>query len=302
MNREEYDEALYLAHHGVKGQKWGHRRYQNEDGSYKSGAEGRYAPDPQSSSSRSSRKDAKNEYKAAKKAAKAARKTDLDDWNTEKEYDSSYTKWYSNYGKAKAAELEAKAKFENSKSEGSRKAVKAHLKAEGQKKYNELFDKFSKKMDDPLQARELAKAGQKKYEEKLKQKMKSEKESEIRKAVKTFQAAMDRASKTADDAYDRHEAEYSKANGEWDKAMEMRKGLGKTRIGRAITAGRGKTEAAKAYSKQADKAVDMMNAADDRYRASKEKSDAQFAKALELRKKTGKTKLGRVINNIRYGN
>lgn len=33
----------YLAHHGVKGQKWGTRRYQNEDGSYKPGAEGRYS-------------------------------------------------------------------------------------------------------------------------------------------------------------------------------------------------------------------------------------------------------------------
>lgn len=31
-----------LCHHGVKGQKWGQRRYQNPDGSYKSGAEGRY--------------------------------------------------------------------------------------------------------------------------------------------------------------------------------------------------------------------------------------------------------------------
>ena len=31
-----------LAHYGVKGTKWGVRRYQNEDGSYKPGAEGRY--------------------------------------------------------------------------------------------------------------------------------------------------------------------------------------------------------------------------------------------------------------------
>lgn len=31
-----------LRHHGVKGSKWGVRRYQNEDGSYKPGAEGRY--------------------------------------------------------------------------------------------------------------------------------------------------------------------------------------------------------------------------------------------------------------------
>lgn len=28
------DESSYLAHHGIKGQKWGVRRFQNEDGSY----------------------------------------------------------------------------------------------------------------------------------------------------------------------------------------------------------------------------------------------------------------------------
>lgn len=32
-----------LEHHGIKGQHWGERRYQNADGSYKPGAEGRYA-------------------------------------------------------------------------------------------------------------------------------------------------------------------------------------------------------------------------------------------------------------------
>lgn len=34
-----------LCHHGIKGMKWGIRRFQNEDGSYKAGAEGRYNPD-----------------------------------------------------------------------------------------------------------------------------------------------------------------------------------------------------------------------------------------------------------------
>ena len=33
----------YLAHHGVKGQKWGHRRYQNEDGTLTAEGRARYA-------------------------------------------------------------------------------------------------------------------------------------------------------------------------------------------------------------------------------------------------------------------
>lgn len=35
-----------MIHRGVKGQKWGTRRYQNEDGSYKASAKGRYDPEP----------------------------------------------------------------------------------------------------------------------------------------------------------------------------------------------------------------------------------------------------------------
>ena len=34
---------LYLAHHGIKGQKWGVRRYQNEDGSLTSEGKDRYS-------------------------------------------------------------------------------------------------------------------------------------------------------------------------------------------------------------------------------------------------------------------
>lgn len=50
-----------LYHHGILGQKWGVRRYQNTDGSYKSGAEGQYDPgtDDSSNSSASNKKTSK---------------------------------------------------------------------------------------------------------------------------------------------------------------------------------------------------------------------------------------------------
>lgn len=40
-----YPNDQYLAHHGIKGQKWGVRRYQNEDGSYTSAGRKRYGVD-----------------------------------------------------------------------------------------------------------------------------------------------------------------------------------------------------------------------------------------------------------------
>ena len=42
MTKEEYDSALYLAHHGIKGQRWGVRRFQNEDGSLTPRGQKRY--------------------------------------------------------------------------------------------------------------------------------------------------------------------------------------------------------------------------------------------------------------------
>lgn len=46
MTRDDYYEALenseYLEHHGIKGQKWGVRRYQNEDGTYTEEGKKRY--------------------------------------------------------------------------------------------------------------------------------------------------------------------------------------------------------------------------------------------------------------------
>jgi hypothetical protein len=50
MRKLYFGNELY--HHGVLGQKWGVRRYQNTDGSYKSSAEGRYDPDASSNRSK----------------------------------------------------------------------------------------------------------------------------------------------------------------------------------------------------------------------------------------------------------
>lgn len=40
------EECVYLAHHGIKGQKWGVRRYQNNDGSLTSLGKQRYGEKP----------------------------------------------------------------------------------------------------------------------------------------------------------------------------------------------------------------------------------------------------------------
>ena len=74
MNFQIYRTSDELAHHGVEGQKWGRRRYQNEDGSYKPGSEGRYDPEPSGNGQKRSSSGGKNQSKADKAARKAEKK------------------------------------------------------------------------------------------------------------------------------------------------------------------------------------------------------------------------------------
>ena len=77
----------YLAHHGIKGQKWGLRRYQNSDGSLTEEGRKHYGVGPERNSKeeralrakaeRAERKAVAKAAKAEKKAAKKAEKTAL---------------------------------------------------------------------------------------------------------------------------------------------------------------------------------------------------------------------------------
>jgi hypothetical protein len=60
------NEELYLEHHGIKGMKWGVRRFQNEDGSYTSAGKRRYDI-----------KEAKANLKSAKKEFRQANRTQV---------------------------------------------------------------------------------------------------------------------------------------------------------------------------------------------------------------------------------
>lgn len=64
---EQMNNELY--HFGVRGMKWGQRRYQNQDGSYTAQGRGRYDPNG-SSSSRSRRSSSGDSHARLKKAAK----------------------------------------------------------------------------------------------------------------------------------------------------------------------------------------------------------------------------------------
>lgn len=57
------NENSYLYHHGIKGQRWGFRRFQNEDGSLTSVGKKRYDVDIEA---------AKNKYDIAKRKSKYA--------------------------------------------------------------------------------------------------------------------------------------------------------------------------------------------------------------------------------------
>lgn len=94
---EYYDS--YLEHHGILGQKWGVRRYQNYDGSYTQAGLKRY------DSSKESYEKANNAYKETKKAYKEGKATKADVANKKIERKQAENKMNKDYKHLKQDKL-----------------------------------------------------------------------------------------------------------------------------------------------------------------------------------------------------
>ena len=249
-----------LYHHGIKGQKWGVRRFQNADGSLKPAGEKRYGGSKREERQEKKREAVKEYSKVAKSYDRDMKKSD-EIWKEAKAtYNSLGPNWISRIKEVSKAQ----------RGEGS----------EAAKKYLELNRKSTKLADDAYDRKNeaesrLGKSVVKAYNKESKREAK-------KKAVLAYSKVWNKASSDND-----------KVDEEWAEVKKMYQDLSSSKLGRIkevrkAQKGEG-SAAAKKYLKAFDKASEH-----------NDKVDEQWREAKDLDKKTGKTKLTRVVNNIKY--
>lgn len=208
--------ALY--HYGIKGMRWGIRRYQNEDGSYTSAGKKRYLSD---------------------KTEKIQR--DID----------SYKPFTKTGIRTKSGQM-------------------VLTPDEIKRSMSSLYEIKKKKEE---------KYGKKWDEKASEQALKDARKKEIKKNVSDYNKKYGEATREAE-----------RADAQWEVVKEKRMAMGKTKVGRLISAIKGTSKESKEYSKAYDEWVKIATSADEKHAAMRE--------AYE---KTGRNRISRVLNNIKYG-
>lgn len=274
-----------LSHHGIKGQKWGERRFQNEDGSLTQAGAARYN---------------------VGEAKRAFAETGLIGYAKYRRTHTGRAEAIVKYKKDKAAAKEAKRKakikaatdrdYAIAKKMGkvkNRKEYDAIMKAEDQKRQAKIDAKNAKKKQyDVNEAKEATAKygliGKAVYDSRhtgkkeAVAKYKKDKERNTKRKVAAYNRAYDKASRMQDDA-----------DAKWRDVQSQYKSLGKTRIGSMIQVGKAQrghgSEAANKYLKDFETASKMTDAASKAWEESKRR-----------RKQTGSTGISRTYNAIKY--
>lgn len=144
-----------LAHHGILGQKWGVRRYQNQDGTLTATGKKRQLRDLKSAyiSDKKRSKQAKKELNKSGTKVLGIFRVDPDE------------KLVSKYDNAQKKAAESRHEYELAKSSQKGRMTKKLIRMERDKEYNRAYEEFSKKYDDSTELHERA---EKQAEKKLK--------------------------------------------------------------------------------------------------------------------------------------
>lgn len=126
-----------LTHHGIKGQKWGIRRFQKKDGGLTSAGKKRYSDDTTNATKVAEKKRAMQNAKAKMAAAKSIKKDAKKDWDYSVGELSSATRMWT-----KSGDAISKTSFRNAKR--SDKADKAYKDAK--KAYKDAKKDYKKEL------------------------------------------------------------------------------------------------------------------------------------------------------------
>lgn len=136
----EYEALFYsdaLSHHGVLGMHWGIRRYQNPDGSYKPGAEGRYAQKVNGNNITPSEDYVRSRAKKRQEMSDDELKAVVQRLNNESQYEQ-------NINKLEPKESLLKNKKDKSESEDAKNARKFDAKMMSNEELKEAVDRLEK--------------------------------------------------------------------------------------------------------------------------------------------------------------